>query len=177
MGLFKSGHSRARQQCPLCANSGCEQVQRSAPYSITSSARAITEAGTVMPSACAVLRLILRRKRAGCSNGRSAGFPAVYRHDHADWSPDVSDLRGFCRVRTFHDPAADQRRPQPGQGAGQAAGRPKVPSAVERSAQRHLARGMGMLKVAKTLGLGTGTVQRIKRAMVNDGLQNAPLVR
>jgi DNA invertase Pin-like site-specific DNA recombinase len=23
---------------------------------------------------------------------------AVYRHDHTDWSTDVSDLWGFCRV-------------------------------------------------------------------------------
>jgi DNA invertase Pin-like site-specific DNA recombinase len=60
---------------------------------------------------------------------------------------------------------------------GKRLGRPKVPSAIECRAQHHLAKGMGILKVAKTLGLGTGTVQRIKRAMVNDALQNAPLVR
>jgi DNA invertase Pin-like site-specific DNA recombinase len=60
---------------------------------------------------------------------------------------------------------------------GKRLGRPKVPSAIERRAQRHLAKGVGILKVAKTLGLGTGTVQRIKRAMVNDTPQNAPFVR
>ena len=60
---------------------------------------------------------------------------------------------------------------------GKRLGRPKVPSAVEQRARRHLAKGMGILKVAKTLGLGTGTVQRIKQAMVNDAPQNAPLVR
>jgi DNA invertase Pin-like site-specific DNA recombinase len=49
---------------------------------------------------------------------------------------------------------------------GKRLGRPKVPSAVERQVQRHLAKGAGILKVAKALGLGTGTVQRIKRAMV-----------
>src|SRR6266404_2068846 len=43
-------------------------------HSITSSARAITESGTVMPSDLAVLRLMLRWKRVGCSNGRSAGL-------------------------------------------------------------------------------------------------------
>jgi hypothetical protein len=37
---------------------------------------------------------------------------------------------------------------------------------VERQVQRHLAKGAGILKVAKALGLETGTVQRIKRAMV-----------
>jgi DNA invertase Pin-like site-specific DNA recombinase len=51
---------------------------------------------------------------------------------------------------------------------GKRLGRPKVPSAVERQARRHLAKGAGILKVAKALGLGTGTVQRIKRAMVKD---------
>jgi DNA invertase Pin-like site-specific DNA recombinase len=51
---------------------------------------------------------------------------------------------------------------------GKRLGRPKVPSAVERQARRHLAKGTGILRVAKTLGLGTGTVQRIKRAMVED---------
>jgi DNA invertase Pin-like site-specific DNA recombinase len=60
---------------------------------------------------------------------------------------------------------------------GKRLGRPKVPTAVERQARRHLAKGAGILKVAKALGLGTGTVQRIKRAMVNDAPQNAPLVR
>jgi DNA invertase Pin-like site-specific DNA recombinase len=49
---------------------------------------------------------------------------------------------------------------------GKRLGRPKVPSTVERQVQRHLAKGAGILKVAKALGLGTGTVHRIKRAMV-----------
>jgi hypothetical protein len=39
-------------------------------------------------------------------------------------------------------------------------GRPKVPSTVERQARRHLAKGTRILRVAKTLRLGTGTVQR-----------------
>jgi DNA invertase Pin-like site-specific DNA recombinase len=49
---------------------------------------------------------------------------------------------------------------------GKRIGRPRVPSAVERKARRHLAKGVGIIRVAKALGLGTGTVQRIKRAMV-----------
>ena len=53
---------------------------------------------------------------------------------------------------------------------GKRLGRPKVPITVERQARRHLAKGAGILKVAKTLGLGTGTVQRIKRAMVKVAL-------
>jgi DNA invertase Pin-like site-specific DNA recombinase len=41
-------------------------------------------------------------------------------------------------------------------------GRPKINAAVERKVQRQLEKGIGILKVAKSLGLGTGTVQRIK---------------
>ena len=44
-------------------------------------------------------------------------------------------------------------------------GRPKVDIALERKAQKHLRRGVGILKVAKMVGLGTGTVQRIKQEM------------
>jgi DNA invertase Pin-like site-specific DNA recombinase len=38
-------------------------------------------------------------------------------------------------------------------------GRPKIDSATERKVRRQLAK-MGILKVAKSLGIGTGTVQR-----------------
>jgi DNA invertase Pin-like site-specific DNA recombinase len=44
-------------------------------------------------------------------------------------------------------------------------GRPKIDQALERKAQKQLEKGLGILKVAKTLGLGTGTVQRIKQEM------------
>src|SRR6476646_10058061 len=44
------------------------------PYSITSSARASTEGGTVRPSALAVLRLIINSNLVGCSTGRSEGL-------------------------------------------------------------------------------------------------------
>ena len=44
-------------------------------------------------------------------------------------------------------------------------GRPKVDVALERKAQWQLEKGVGILKVAKMLGLGTGTVQRIKQEM------------
>src|SRR5262245_27432091 len=43
-------------------------------YSITSSARAISEGGTVSPSTCAVVRLITRSNLVGCSTGMSPGF-------------------------------------------------------------------------------------------------------
>lgn len=44
-------------------------------------------------------------------------------------------------------------------------GRPKVSGEVERKVQKLLRKGLGILKVAKSLGVGTGTVQRIKREM------------
>src|SRR5262245_57944159 len=44
------------------------------PYSITSSARARSVAGTVMPSALAVFILMTSWKRVGCSTGKSAGW-------------------------------------------------------------------------------------------------------
>ena len=40
-------------------------------------------------------------------------------------------------------------------------GRPKIDGATERKVRRLLAKGVGILKVAKSLGIGTGTVQRI----------------
>jgi DNA invertase Pin-like site-specific DNA recombinase len=48
---------------------------------------------------------------------------------------------------------------------GTRVGRPKVDVALERKAQKELKKGVGILRVAKTLGLGTGTVQRIKQEM------------
>jgi hypothetical protein len=43
--------------------------------------------------------------------------------------------------------------------------RPPIASELERKAQRQLRTGTGILKVAKMVGLGTGTVHRIKREM------------
>jgi hypothetical protein len=37
--------------------------------------------------------------------------------------------------------------------------------ALERKAQKQLKKGVGILKIAKMLGLGTGTVQRIEQEM------------
>jgi len=45
---------------------------------------------------------------------------------------------------------------------GRPFGRPKINGAVAKQAQQQLAKGIGIIKVAKALGLGTGTVQRIK---------------
>jgi DNA invertase Pin-like site-specific DNA recombinase len=45
---------------------------------------------------------------------------------------------------------------------GKTLGRPKVAGKVERAIRARLETGEGMLKVAKALGVGTGTVQRVK---------------
>src|SRR5262249_22695260 len=44
-------------------------------------------------------------------------------------------------------------------------GRPKIDIATERKVRKQLAKGVGILKIAKSLGLGTGTVQRIAREL------------
>ena len=52
-------------------------------------------------------------------------------------------------------------------------GRPKIDSVTERKVRKQLAKGVGILKVAKWLGIGTGTVQRIskERAMSPRGAE------
>ena len=49
--------------------------------------------------------------------------------------------------------------------AGTRLGRPKIDPAVEKRIQSQLRTGKGMLKVAAECGVGSGTVQRIKREM------------
>jgi DNA invertase Pin-like site-specific DNA recombinase len=48
---------------------------------------------------------------------------------------------------------------------GKTLGRPKVDAALEKRIQAQLRGGKGMRKVARELGVGTGTVQRIRREM------------
>ena len=49
-------------------------LQQSAAYSITSSALARSDGGTVRPSALAVLRFMTNSNLVGACTGRSAGF-------------------------------------------------------------------------------------------------------
>jgi DNA invertase Pin-like site-specific DNA recombinase len=49
--------------------------------------------------------------------------------------------------------------------SGKAIGRPEVSAKLRNTAIEHLRRGVGILKTAKAVGLGTGTVQKIKREM------------
>lgn len=48
---------------------------------------------------------------------------------------------------------------------GKRLGRPRIDRDIERKVQQELRKGEGVLKTAKALDLGTGTVQRIKREM------------
>jgi DNA invertase Pin-like site-specific DNA recombinase len=46
-------------------------------------------------------------------------------------------------------------------------GRPRVGRTVEEAIRHQLQSGDGILKVASTLGVGSGTVQRVKREMTS----------
>jgi DNA invertase Pin-like site-specific DNA recombinase len=52
--------------------------------------------------------------------------------------------------------------------AGKQLGRPRIDPALEKRIQSQLRDGKGMLKIAAELGVGSGTVQRIKREMESD---------
>jgi DNA invertase Pin-like site-specific DNA recombinase len=45
---------------------------------------------------------------------------------------------------------------------GKKLGRPRVPEKIEQTIRRELAKGRGIHAVARTLGVGTGTVQRVR---------------
>ena len=47
-----------------------------------------------------------------------------------------------------------------------AIGRPRVSSVTEAAIRKRLAAGVGMLTIAAQLGVGSGTVQRVKRELV-----------
>ena len=52
---------------------------------------------------------------------------------------------------------------------GKTLGRKKIKPAIEKRIQDHLRQGTGMLKVAELCGVGSGTVQRVKREMESSG--------
>ena len=49
--------------------------------------------------------------------------------------------------------------------SGKPLGRPTISPAVEQAIQEHLKAGVGMLKTARLVGVGSGTVQRVARTM------------
>src|SRR5262249_54186529 len=68
--LLRTRRQRPRRRRAADAREECAPRR----HSITPSARASSSAGTSMPSALAVFRLITRSNLTGCSTGRSAGF-------------------------------------------------------------------------------------------------------
>ena len=52
---------------------------------------------------------------------------------------------------------------------GKHLGRPRIPAKTERAIRRALAGGGGIHKVAKTYGVGSGTVQRIRGTLPSAG--------
>jgi DNA invertase Pin-like site-specific DNA recombinase len=56
---------------------------------------------------------------------------------------------------------------------GKKLGRPKVSPKMEDAIRRHLRAGHGILKVAALVGVGSGTVQRVKREMVGELIEAA----
>jgi len=96
---------------------------------------------------------------------------------NADGQAAVSDYGRLQRIRTLHDPPARQGWAQRHQGQARPRrqvreqagivrtklGRPGAePDKIER-ARRELAKGTGIGKVARKVGLGVGTVHRLKR--------------
>ena len=59
----------------------------------------------------------------------------------------------------------ERAKANPRKGA-KAIGRPKVSAKVEEAIRAKLADGVGILKAAKALGVGVGTVQRIKHSSI-----------
>ena len=51
---------------------------------------------------------------------------------------------------------------------GKKLGRPKVSPQIENAIRAHLSAGKGILKVAAMVGVGSGTVQRVKREMAGE---------
>jgi DNA invertase Pin-like site-specific DNA recombinase len=58
------------------------------------------------------------------------------------------------------------RAKQHGTRSGKPHGRPRIDAKIEDRVRQQLANGAGILKTAKVVGVGSGTVQRIKREMV-----------
>src|SRR6202043_1850080 len=69
----RQGSARGQMQ-KLSAGKFHLNLPLASDHSITSSARARSVAGTVMPSALAVFILMTSWKRVGCSTGKSAGW-------------------------------------------------------------------------------------------------------
>jgi hypothetical protein len=74
----------------------------------------------------------------------------------------VSRVKAGMERAKAEEAAAQVRRDAQGK-RKQAIGRPKVAGDKEAAIQAHLASGMGMLRVAKLVGVGVSTVQRVAK--------------
>ena len=74
--------------------------------------------------------------------------------------------KGVRRTGALYNPQQGQRRVGPRPAQGKKLGRPKVSAKIEAAIREHLNAGHGILKVAAMVGVGSGTVQRVKREMV-----------
>src|SRR6476646_8191248 len=79
MDVLKVGHSVHLLFPRACCQASRRAERVLGSHSMTSSARARTEFGTVIPSAFAVLRLITRSNFVGCSTGKSLGLVPLER--------------------------------------------------------------------------------------------------
>ena len=70
---------------------------------------------------------------------------------------------GVWRTGKIDAPRQSSRRLGPGPPAGEEARPSKVSPKVENAIRTHLSAGKGILKVAALVGVGSGTVQRVKR--------------
>ena len=108
----------------------------------------------------------------GSMRRRSVPGSAGARHDNASWKAHVSNHGRLCPVRAQHDPSTSLKRAVE---AGKQLGRPRrIDPALEKRIQSQLQAGKGMLTIAIELGVGSGTVQRIKREMEEGRLSTAP---
>jgi DNA invertase Pin-like site-specific DNA recombinase len=84
-------------------------------------------------------------------------------------SPSGKAMFGMLSVFADFERSIIQERVRAGlaraKSQGKVLGRPKIAAAIEAAVRATLASGTGILKTAKTHGLGVGTVQRIARAM------------
>ena len=71
---------------------------------------------------------------------------------------------------------ADLHRPCQQQGAKKLS-RPRVTAKVEQATREHPRAGYGILKVAAMVGVGSGSVQRVKSEMVREEVEAATVMR
>jgi DNA invertase Pin-like site-specific DNA recombinase len=80
--------------------------------------------------------------------------------------------RSMIQARVKAGMARAKEKPRPG---AKAIGRPRVTAKTEAAIRTHLRAGRGSVKTSKLLGVGVGTVQRVKFAMADAKGEGAPV--